>query len=54
MDCIVGCRRTGKLESYVAHEVGYPSQKEELLMPYIEDLTEPTAQAVTVCAKVGK
>lgn len=27
---------------YAACEVGYPSQKEELLMPYIEDPTEPT------------
>lgn len=27
---------------YATCEVGYPSQKEELLMPYIEDPTEPT------------
>ena len=29
-------------DTYATCEVGYPSQKEELLMPYIEDPTEPT------------
>lgn len=38
------CEPRVNLESgeYAACEVGYPSQKEELLMPYIEDPTEPT------------
>ena len=38
------CEPRMNLESgeYAACEVGYPSQKEELLMPYIEDSTEPT------------
>lgn len=38
------CEPRVNLESreYAACEVGYPSQKEELLMPYIEDSTEPT------------
>lgn len=35
-------RRNLESGEYVACEVGYPSQKEELLMPYIEDPTEPT------------
>ena len=38
------CEPRVNLESgeYATCEVGYPSQKEELLMPYIEDPTEPT------------
>ena len=38
------CEPRANLESgeYTACEVGYPSQKEELLMPYIEDPTKPT------------
>ena len=48
------CEPRVNLESgeYATCEVGYPSQKEELLMPYIEDPTEPT-KAVYPYVPVG-